>query len=159
MADSSIKWKNTFSMAGLKVQNKLSFDVSNVVVVFAQSPLAPNIDWKQVDVSSKVNIDSLVEVFVGDLMPNEEQTVLGEVEYTDKKRGYWQVYFNLDDFKIAINTNKAQANPWRQDDGKMVDITLGKSGKESFVEFLFDSGSAHFKLGGLDGIRKSENII
>ena len=85
---STIGWKNTFSMAGLKVRNRLTFDVSNVIVVFAQSPLAPNIDWKLVDVSSKVNIDSMVEISVGDLKSNEEKTILGEIEYTDRKRGY-----------------------------------------------------------------------
>ena len=133
MVEDSIKWKDTFSMAGLKVENKLTYDVSNVVVVFAQSPLDPNIDWKQVDVSSKAHIDSLVEVFVGHLRPNEEKTVLGEIEYTDKKRGYWQVYFNIDNFRYAIHTNKAQANPWRQDNGKIVDITFGKREKEFLV--------------------------
>ena len=154
--DDSIKWKNTFSMAGLKVKNRLNANVSNVVVAFAQSPLSTNIDWKLVDVSNKINIDSLVEVFVGDLKANEEQTILGDIEYTDRKRGYWQVYFNIDDFKYAIKTNKAHANPWRQDHGKIVDITFGKYEKEFLVEFVFDSGSAHFVLGGLDAIRPNE---
>ena len=152
----TIGWKNTFSMAGLKVKNRLNANVSNVVVAFAQSPLSTNIDWKLVDVSNKINIDSLVEVFVGDLKANEEQTILGDIEYTDRKRGYWQVYFNIDDFKYAIKTNKAHANPWRQDHGKIVDITFGKYEKEFLVEFVFDSGSAHFVLGGLDAIRPNE---
>ena len=152
------KWKNTLYMPGLKVRNRLTFDVSNVVVVFAQSPLSPCIDWKLVDVSSKVNIDSFKDVFVGDLKSNEERVVLNEIEYSDKKRGYWQVYFNVGDFKIAIKTNKAQANPWLQDHEKIVNITFGKYGKEFLVEFVFDSGSAHFTLGGLDGIQSKEKI-
>ena len=162
----TIGWKNTFSMAGLKVRNRLAYDVSNVIVVFAQSPLAPNIDWKLVDVSSKVNIDSMVEISVGNLKSNEEKTILGEIEYTDRKRGYWQVYFNIDStdsttrnqikYQYAIKTNKAQANPWRQDNGKTVQITIGKYEKEYLVEFLFDSGSAHFTLGRLDGLQRKD---
>ena len=62
--DDSIKWKNTFSMAGLKVKNRLNANVSNVVVAFAQSPLSTNIDWKLVDVSNKINMISSTIFYV-----------------------------------------------------------------------------------------------
>ena len=148
-----IKWKSNYSMIGLKIRNRLGFDVSNMVVVFAQSPLSPSIDWNLVDVSSNVNIDSLVEVSVGDIKSKEEKTVLREIEYTDKKRGYWQVYFNIKNYYGYIKTNKALACPWRQDNGKIVHITLGKRENEYLVEFVFESGSAHFLLDGLDGLQ------
>ena len=153
--EDSIKWKSNYSMAGLKIRNILDFDITHMVVVFAQSPLNPTIDWKLVDVSSKVNIDSLVEIPVGVIKSKKEKTILCEIEYTDIKRGYWQVYFNVKNSYGSIKTNKALASPWRQDNGKMVHITIGKREKQYLVEFVFESGSAHFLLDGLDGIQPS----
>ena len=153
--EDSIKWKSTYSMAGLKIRNLLDFDVRDMVVVFAQSPLSPAIDWELVDISSKTNIDSLVDVPIGHIKSKEEKTVSCEIEYTDVKRGYWQVSFYIENSYCCIQTNKAHASPWRQDNGKMVHITLGKLKNEYLVEFIFESGSAHFLLDGLDGVQPS----
>ena len=153
--EDSIQWKSTYSMAGLKIRNTLDFDVRDMVVVFAQSPLSPAIDWELVDILSKTNIDSLVNVSIGNIKSKEEKTVSCEIEYTDIKRGYWQVYFSIKNSNCRIRTNKALASPWRQDNGKMVLITLGKLEKEYLIEFIFESGSAHFLLDGLDGVQPS----
>ena len=130
------------------VRNKLDATVENVKVVYAQSDKSTSLvsyafDWSTVDVESDAHVISKKQVLIGSIEKCQEVSVDDDIPFA-KTRGYWQVYFQYNNCKYKIDKNNAMMNPFPQDDGKYVEITIRRESDNIRLDFVMDSGNAYF---------------
>lgn len=134
----------------ITVRNKLNAALTNVKVVYGQSKketsiLAYAFDWRTVNIETGYLIlGKTEEVPLPDIPVNEEAGDNCNVRFFDGLRGYWQVYFDMGNRRFKINKNNAMVNPFSQDDGKYVEITIRYEGNKIRLDFVMDSGNAYF---------------
>lgn len=139
------------TLNGVIVRNQLTRQIENVQVVFAHSKKSTSwwayaTDWRTVDIETGDYIFGKYEVDVGNLENGGHRTVDKHLPFDDDERGYWQVYFRIGAVKYSIDKNNAQCNPWADDSGKYVEITLREElpSKAIRVDFVLPSGNAYF---------------
>ena len=82
---------------------------------------------------------------LGSILSDQDKSNLNGLECSAEYRGYWQVYWK-DNMHASykINKNNAQANVWKMDDGKELEITLVDESNDIRIDFKFTSGNAYF---------------
>lgn len=133
----------------ITVRNKLNAALTNVKVVYGQSKketglMAYAFDWRSVNIETGHLIIGKTDVRLPDVPVDGEAGENCNVRFFDGLRGYWQVYFEKDGKSFKINKNNAQVNPWPQDDGKYLEITIRYEGDFIRLDFVMDSGNAYF---------------
>ena len=131
------------------VRNKLETEITKARVVFVQSDKGTSIfsymfNWSKVDVEYGNSVCFKKEISVGDVKVDQEVEVDCELSYARGRRYYWQVYFFYGGRKYKINKNNAMVNPWSQDDGEYVEITIRKEASNIRLDFVMNSGNAYF---------------
>lgn len=134
----------------ITVRNRLNSALTNVKVVYGQSKKNTGVmgylfDLRTVDVETGYLIlGGTQEVSLPDISVNEEASDDCNVRFYDGLRGYWQVYFDMGNKRFKINKNNAMMNPWPQDGGKYVEITIRYQGDRIRLDFVMDSGNCYF---------------
>ena len=136
-------------LKGITLRNKLSLDISNVSVLYAQSDKGTGVfsyafNWAIVDVETKENVRFTQNIHIGEIMKDKEKSVYESIPYEEGLRGYWQVYFTMGGRRYKIDKNNAQANIWQSDIGTMVEITVRNEESGIRIDFVFASGNAYF---------------
>ena len=131
------------------VRNRLSTEIKNVKVVFTESNKSNSVisylfDWSTVDVESGYCVRFKKEVIFGDVREKQQIKIRSELPFHGEERCYWQVYFEYQRKKYKINKNNAMVNPWPQDSGKYVEITIRNEGVYIRLDFVMNSGNAYF---------------